>query len=99
MGPRNQPSGRAHGEVTSRWPDHPAHAPIRDRLKSWFAKPWFDKPWFAKHWLAAGLPTAAAGISVARIPLVAALAIFALAFLLPAWPWLSGAVTIPWDAK
>lgn len=32
-------------------------------------------------------------------PLAATLAIFALAFLLPAWPWLSGAVTIPWDAK
>src|SRR5437016_12750429 len=27
------------------------------------------------------------------------LALFALAFLVPAWPWLSGAVTIPWDAK
>ena len=27
------------------------------------------------------------------------LALFALAFLLPAWPWLSGSVTIPWDAK
>jgi hypothetical protein len=27
------------------------------------------------------------------------LALFALAFLLPAWPWLSGDVTIPWDAK
>src|SRR5271166_1915848 len=25
--------------------------------------------------------------------------IFALAFLLPAFPWISGAVTIPWDAK
>jgi len=109
MGLRNQPSGRADGEVTSRWPDQPAHAPIRDRLKSWFAKPWFAKPWFAKPWfakpwfaklwLAAGLPPAAAGIAVARIPLVAALSIFALAFLLPAWPWLSGAVTIPWDAK
>ncbi len=35
----------------------------------------------------------------ARVPLVATIAIFALAFLLPAWPWLSGAVTIPWDAK
>src|SRR4029077_2326863 len=35
----------------------------------------------------------------ARVPLVITLAIFALAFLLPAWPWLSGAVTIPWDAK
>ena len=30
---------------------------------------------------------------------LATIAIFALAFLLPAWPWLSGAVTIPWDAK
>ena len=29
----------------------------------------------------------------------ATVAIFTLAFLLPAWPWLSGAVTIPWDAK
>src|SRR6266852_3725210 len=28
-----------------------------------------------------------------------AIAVFALVFLLPAWPWLSGAVTIPWDAK
>ncbi len=33
------------------------------------------------------------------LPLSATVAIFALAFLLPAWPWLSGAVTIPWDAK
>lgn len=37
-------------------------------------------------------PDAAFSLSVA-IPL------FALAFLVPAWPWLSGAVTIPWDAK
>ena len=35
----------------------------------------------------------------ARVPLVVTLAIFLLAFLLPAWPWLSGEVTIPWDAK
>ena len=34
-----------------------------------------------------------------RFPLAATIAIFAVAFLLPAWPWLSGAVTIPWDAK
>jgi hypothetical protein len=34
-----------------------------------------------------------------RVPLVLTLAIFMLAFLLPAWPWLSGQVTIPWDAK
>src|SRR2546421_2039058 len=32
-------------------------------------------------------------------PLFLTIAIFALAFLIPAWPWLSGAVTIPYDAK
>src|SRR3954471_18558577 len=32
-------------------------------------------------------------------PLALIVAIFALAFLVPAWPWLSGAVTIPYDAK
>ena len=31
--------------------------------------------------------------------LLLVIAIFALAFLVPAWPWLSGAVTIPYDAK
>jgi len=31
--------------------------------------------------------------------LLLVIAIFALAFLAPAWPWLSGAVTIPYDAK
>jgi hypothetical protein len=47
-------------------------------------------------WLAgAGRPV----VSAARVPLVLTLAIFTLAFLLPAWPWLSGEVTIPWDAK
>ena len=44
-------------------------------------------------------PASAAEVSAARVPLAITLAIFALAFLLPAWPWLSGAVTIPWDAK
>jgi hypothetical protein len=34
-----------------------------------------------------------------RVELRAVVAIFAVAFLVPAWPWLSGAVTIPWDAK
>src|SRR5262252_5141154 len=38
-------------------------------------------------------------LAVARVPLVVTLAIFMLAFVLPAWPWLSGEVTIPWDAK
>ncbi|HEX2216628.1 MAG TPA: hypothetical protein VHG27_08065 [Xanthobacteraceae bacterium] len=32
-------------------------------------------------------------------PLTAAVAIFACGFVILAWPWLSGAVTIPWDAK
>ncbi len=37
---------------------------------------------------------------VERAPSLAlTLALFAVAFLLPAWPWLSGAVTIPWDAE
>ena len=31
--------------------------------------------------------------------LIAALALYAVAFGIVAWPWLSGAVTIPWDAK
>src|SRR5262249_55167458 len=34
-----------------------------------------------------------------RVSLLATIAVFALAFLLPTWPWLSGTVTIPWDAK
>src|SRR5256885_15219223 len=32
-------------------------------------------------------------------PLGVTIALFALLFLVPAWPWLSGAVTIPYDAK
>jgi hypothetical protein len=32
-------------------------------------------------------------------PLLLTLGLLALAFLVPAWPWLSGAVTIPWDAE
>src|SRR5256885_10986352 len=31
--------------------------------------------------------------------LLLVIAVYALAFLLPAWPWLSGAVTVPYDAK
>ena len=34
-----------------------------------------------------------------RVPLPLTILIFAAAFWLPALPWLSGAVTIPWDAK
>ena len=33
------------------------------------------------------------------IPLPLTIAVFAVAFCLPAYPWLSGTVTIPWDAK
>jgi hypothetical protein len=32
-------------------------------------------------------------------PLAVMAGLYALAFLVPAWPWLSGAVTIPWDAE
>src|SRR5262245_42296590 len=50
--------------------------------------------------LGPGRSTAAAASRLAvRIPLLLAVAIFALAVLASAWPWLSGAVTIPWDAK
>ncbi|MEA2927824.1 MAG: hypothetical protein QOG38_252, partial [Hyphomicrobiales bacterium] len=35
----------------------------------------------------------------AQPSLLVTAALFALAFLVPAWPWLSGAVTIPYDAK
>ena len=38
-------------------------------------------------------------VSTPHFSLPLTIAIFALAFLLPAFPWLSGAVTIPWDAK
>ena len=34
-----------------------------------------------------------------RRQLLLIIAIFAIAFLVPAWPWLSGAVTVPYDAK
>ena len=33
------------------------------------------------------------------LPLAAAIVIYAVAFIALAWPWLSGAVTIPWDGK
>jgi hypothetical protein len=35
----------------------------------------------------------------AQPSLALTVAIFALAFVVPAWPWLSGAVTVPYDAK
>ncbi|WP_051334596.1 hypothetical protein [Bradyrhizobium sp. Ai1a-2] len=47
----------------------------------------------ATPWLTATEPR------TVKFPLGLTIALFALAFLLPAWPWLSGHVTIPWDAK
>src|SRR5215475_15338041 len=47
---------------------------------------WLTAPWRAR-------------ISAGRLPLVLTLVMFMVAFLLPAWPWLSGRLTIPWDAK
>ena len=76
----------AEGKAVSAWHDEPARTPGTDRVQTWRAGAGLSSP-------------AAAGASAARVPVVVTLAIFALAFLLPAWPWLSGAVTIPWDAK
>jgi hypothetical protein len=46
-------------------------------------------------------PPGVAGLlaAAAARPMVFALAVFALAALVIGWPWLSGRVTIPWDAK
>src|SRR5262245_44748734 len=63
----------------------PAPVALGDSLNSWLA--------------GGGGSAAAAARAAARIPLLLAVAIFALAVLASAWPWLSGAVTIPWDAK
>src|SRR5689334_12935860 len=49
--------------------------------------------------IASSRPEQRRSLAADRVPLIATVAIFALAFLLPAWPWLSGTVTIPWDAK
>jgi hypothetical protein len=76
----------AEGKAVSAWHDEPARTPGTDGVQTWRAGAGLSSP-------------AAAGASAARVPVVVTLAIFALAFLLPAWPWLSGAVTIPWDAK
>jgi hypothetical protein len=44
-------------------------------------------------------PRFASGEGNPAISLAATFVIYTLAFLILAWPWLSGAVTIPWDAK
>ncbi|KWV49296.1 hypothetical protein AS156_16275 [Bradyrhizobium macuxiense] len=66
--------------------------------------PWIDDPAAAPSfssqattWLTDAGPRPVA--STSKFPLGLTVALFALAFLLPAWPWLSGHVTIPWDAK
>jgi hypothetical protein len=46
-----------------------------------------------------GRALALSGDLVLAQPLVLTVGLYALAFLVPAWPWLSGAVTIPWDAE
>jgi hypothetical protein len=40
-----------------------------------------------------------ANVASTRVSLLLVVAIFTLAFVACTWPWLSGAVTIPWDAK
>src|SRR5215471_17639695 len=52
----------------------------------------------ASWWSTADVTHPATATS-ARISLLGSIGLFALAFLLPTWPWLSGTVTIPWDAK
>ena len=64
----------ADGEAASAWRDQPARTPGTDR-----------RPW--PH-AGADQASTAGDISATRLPLVVTLAIFALAFLLPAWPWL-----------
>src|SRR6266478_781447 len=69
-----------------------------DDHSSW----WHEAPARAAITPRATLLLAAAGravVSARRIPLVLTVAIFTLAFLFPAWPCLSGKLTIPWDAK
>ncbi|MCA6107665.1 glycosyltransferase family 39 protein [Bradyrhizobium cenepequi] len=58
----------------------------------------------APPWLTAAGPrglgrSAGPVASASKFPLGLTVALFALAFLVQAWPWLSGHVTIPWDAK
>src|SRR5262249_43666166 len=66
----------------------------RDRASRWRDEPaqapLEDR---AKPWLAGA---GRAAPSAARVPRAVTVAIFLLVFLLPAWPWLSGEVTIPW---
>ena len=51
------------------------------------------------RWPALARQGAAARTASDSTSLVVVIGAFGLAFLLPTWPWLSGTVTIPWDAK
>jgi hypothetical protein len=85
MSSRNDPPPPADGEAASRWRDDRRGRSITHAPPSWWA---------------GGRETHAPGTATAtRISLLATIGIFALAFLLPTWPWLSGTFTIPWDAK
>ena len=81
---RNDPPMPADGEVTSRWRAS-VQPPRMHHLAAWV--------------VGASRPSPAAVLATARVPLTITVALFALGFSLSAWPWLSGAVTIPWDAK
>jgi hypothetical protein len=83
MRPRNEPGISADGRA-SMWRGEAAPVRVGDGRKVSLAEP---------------TRSCAAGTAAGRISLALTIAIFALAFLAYAWPWLSGAVTIPWDAK
>src|SRR5262245_4563700 len=80
----NDPPRRTGEHSSSAWIEASARPSVDGRLRSWLSGPAQD---------------AATEQPAARISFAATVAIFAVAFLLPAWPWLSGHVTIPWDAK
>ena len=78
------PAGRGGESLSTRWVRAETPRTLPDRIRSW---------------LLADAPAAPAGVAGLQVPLAVTLAVFAAAFLVPAWPWLSGRVTIPWDAK
>jgi hypothetical protein len=46
-----------------------------------------------------GVAPTAGFVATEAQPLLLTLGLYVIAFMLPAWPWLSGAFTIPWDAE
>lgn len=87
--PEDGSSGRLTGSTRSRSVLDVSTPFLPDRAKSWFAG----------AEVGALKPAARPDAASAEFPLAATLSLFMLVFLFPAWPWLSGAVTIPWDAK